>query len=124
MAKTADGPWYAAKALFQHLDLGKRSGLPCYEERITLVRDGSGAEALRKGEAEARRYARSLGAARYLGFITIYHLFDTVVRDGAEIYSILRSLPLSPREFVDVHYADGTFHARTPRKKRRRTRLR
>lgn len=124
MAKTTDGPWYAAKALFLHLELGKRSGLPCYEERITLVRARSEAEALRKGETEARRYARSLDGTKYLGFITIYHLYDTVVRDGTEIYSIMRSLPLSPREFVDVHYDDGTFHARTLRKKRSRNRSR
>jgi hypothetical protein len=68
--------------------------------------------AVRKGEAEARRYARGLGKTAYLGFIDVFILSEQSLKDGTEVYSILRSIELPTDEFITRHYDDGTFHAR------------
>jgi len=105
-------PWYSAKCLFLHKDLSRRQKKPCYEERITLIHARTFDEAIRKGEAEAKRYAKGLGKVEYLGFITVFHLFDSKIEDGSEIYSILRSVRLRSTEFINRHYDDGTFHCK------------
>jgi len=107
--------WYSAKCLFLHRDFSKRQKKPCSEERITLVRARSFAEAIRKGESEARRYAKPPLSVEYLGFITVYELFDKVMRDGAEVYSILRSIKVPKARFITRYYDDGTFHCRMTR---------
>lgn len=107
--------WYAAKCLFLHRDLSRRQGRPCYEERITLVRAAGERAAVRKGEAEARRYARAVGKAAYLGFISVFALSEKTLKDGTELYSILRSIDLPGKDFLARHYDDGTFHARALR---------
>jgi uncharacterized protein DUF4288 len=109
---TAKEPWYGAKCLFLHKDLTKSQRTPCYEERITLIRARSFTEAVRKGETEAKRYAKGTGRVEYLGFISVFHLFDSKVGDGTEVFSIMRSISLSKKAFIDRHYDDGTFHSR------------
>jgi len=47
-----------------------------------------------------------------LGFITVFHLFDSKIEDGSEIYSILRPVRLRSTEFINRHYDDGTFHCK------------
>ena len=105
-------PWYSAKCIFLHKGFSGSQKKPCYEERITLIRARSFKEAIRKGETEAKRYARTNGEVDYLGFITVFNLFDTKVGDGTEVFSIMRSIRLSKKAFIDRHYDDGTFHSR------------
>ena len=109
--------WYSAKCLFLHRAISRRQKKPCYEERITLIRARNFREAIRKGESEARRYARGPGPGEmdYLGFITVYKLFDKAMRDGAEVYSILRSIKGPQEKFITRYYDDGTFHCRSAR---------
>jgi hypothetical protein len=97
--------------VFLHRDYSRRQKLPCYEERITLVRAGTFNEAIRKGEAEAKRYAGKHGECEYLGFIDVFALFDITVKEGSEVYSVMRSIRLSKKEFIGRHYDDGTFHS-------------
>jgi len=52
-----------------------------------------------------------LPKTEYLGFISVFQLFDSKMKDYTEIYSILRSIPLSKKTFIDRHYDDGTFHS-------------
>jgi hypothetical protein len=106
-------PWYSAKCIFLHKDISRRQKKPCYEERITLVRARTFKEAIRRGESEAKRYAKSLPQVEYLGFVTVFQLFGSKVGDGTEIYSILRSIRVPKAAFVTRYYDDGTFHART-----------
>jgi hypothetical protein len=105
--------WFSAKCLFQHRDLSRQQKKPCYEERITLVRARSFSEALRRGESEARRYSKGLGTVDYLGFITVYKLFESRMKDGAEVYSVLRSIKVPKKTFITRYYDDGTFHCQT-----------
>jgi uncharacterized protein DUF4288 len=105
-----DEPWYGAKCLFLHGRQSRVSKIPCYEERITLIRARSFEGAIRKAEAEARRYAAGLGECEYLGFVEVFHLFDRQVKEGSEVFSIMRSIRLPKRKFIDRFYDDGTFH--------------
>ena len=116
--------WYSAKSLFHHRDLSKRNRNPAYEERITLVRARSFAEALRKGEAEARRYARVFESTDYLGFTSVFQLFASRLKDGTEIYSVMRTLKVSRERFVTRYHDDGTFHTRSAGELRKRARAR
>ena len=104
-------PWYSAKCVFLH-STRERRPKRCYEERITLIRASSFKEALRKGEAEARRYAKSLKGTRYLGFISVYNLFDSKVGDGTEIYSLMHTTPLSSKAYLRRYYQGGSYHER------------
>ncbi len=105
-------PWYGAKCVFLHHDLTKRNGRPCYEERITLVKAGSFAAAIAKAEKGARSYAASLGSTEYLGFVDVFHVFESKITEGVEVYSIMRSKRLSKKAFIDRYYDDGSFHSR------------
>jgi len=109
---TTDGPWYAAKCVFVHRDAPKHGDGQVFEERIVLVKAASATDAIRLGEAEAEEYAR-MNDAEYLGFIDTFHLFTNQVGTGTEIYSNMRTSPLSPDEFVTKYYDDGTQHSRS-----------
>ena len=103
-------PWFSAKCVFLHKGIKRK--MPCYEERITLVRARSFKEALRKGEAEAERYAGSLEGTEYLGFISVYNLFDSRIADGTELYSVMQSIRLSKRDYLRRYTTGGRFHER------------
>jgi hypothetical protein len=118
MAKT----WFAAKTLHLHKDLEGDQG-SCYEERIVLLQAASVDEALRKAGREARGYAGAQKAVDFLGYLAVFHLAGDALEDGLEVYSILRSVPLSKRDFIRRYYDDGTFHVErteTSKPKRRK----
>ncbi len=83
--------WFAVRCVF-------RSGWPepapndpprhNFEERITLWRASSAAEALAKAEAEAREYASIIEEApcEYLDQAQSYELSDSPALDGAEVF--------------------------------------
>jgi hypothetical protein len=102
-------PWYGAKCLFLHRGESKQNSIPCYEERITLVKARGFEGSVRKGEAEAKRYAAA-NDCDYLGFIEVFNLFERRIGDGSEVFSIMRSIRLSKKQFIDKFYDDGTFH--------------
>lgn len=118
----AEPTWFAAKSLHLHKDLEGDRGA-CYEERIVLLRASSVDEALRKAGQEARRYARAQKGVDFLGYLAVFHLASDELEDGLEVYSILRSVPLSKRDFIRRYYDDGTLHVQKlegPRPKKRR----
>jgi Domain of unknown function (DUF4288) len=115
-------PWYAARCLYEHRDISKRNGIPCYEERVVVFRARSFKEAIRKGETEARRYGRRGSGTAYLGFIDVFHLFASALKDGTEVFSIMRSKEMPTARFIKTFYDDGSFHRGTePPQKRRAT---
>jgi hypothetical protein len=121
-AMNTQQPWYAARCLFEHGEFSKRDRLPCYEERIVVFRARSFGEAIRKAEKEAKEYCRGL-KTRYLGFVEAFHLFERTLKDGAEVFSLMRSKKMTSKQFIKTYYADGTFHrasirASKPRKTR------
>jgi hypothetical protein len=116
------GTWFAAKSLHLHKDLAGDQGGSCYEERIALIRAASVEEALRRAEREARRYAAGQKAVDFLGYLAVFHLAGDALEEGLEVWSIVRWVALSKRDFVRRYYDDGSFHVEkvgTPKKKRR-----
>jgi len=103
------GTWFAAKTLHLHRDLPGDQGGSCYEERIVLIRAVTVDEALRRAEREARRYARGQKAVDFLGYLAVFHLDGDAMEEGLEVYSILRWIALSKRDFVRRYYDDGSF---------------
>ena len=108
--KAGSEPWYTARCLFRHSSgsrLSRRRFL--YEERLVIIRARSADEAIRKAESEAREYARLTGG-RYLGFVETFHLFESRLRSGTEVFSLLRSSNRTPNPFLSRYYDDGSEH--------------
>jgi hypothetical protein len=78
-----------------------------YEERITIWKAKSEGAAIRKAEAEAKRYTQDSGG-RYLGFIQSYWLFEEVSLDGVEVFSLIRESDLPPKKYIDAHFDTGS----------------
>jgi hypothetical protein len=100
--------WFAAKCLFQHLDLTRQEGLPCYEERVVLLRAPDLEGALRRAERDARRYA-SDPSIEFLEFTTVYPLFDQTPGDRVVVFSAFRALPLDADGLIARHYEEGAL---------------
>jgi hypothetical protein len=103
--------WYAVKCLFEWGRRVERSGRHCYEERIVLIRAVDEAQAVQRAEAEAQRYAGALVRAgsdgpaipsgiRYAGITNYFHLFDSRLTDGTEVYSVLHDSQLPRAAFI------------------------
>ena len=100
--------WYGAKCIFEHKGLAQADNKTIYEERIVLIRAVGFDDAIRLGEAEAESYAAETDGVRYVGFINVFQIFDHEMKEGAEVYSIMRESGLPVREFLDHYYDDGT----------------
>jgi hypothetical protein len=100
--------WFAAKCLFQHLDLTRQEGMPCYEERVVLLRAPDLEGALRRAERDARRYA-SDPSIEFLEFTTVYPLFEQAPGDRVVVFSAFRALPLDADALVARHYEEGAL---------------
>jgi hypothetical protein len=95
--------WYAVRCLFQGTDDGETS----YEERITLWRAASLADAIARAEGEAVEYAEFAGLTHVTGFDQCYPLADAPPRDGAEVFALTRSSTLPPRRYVEQFFDTG-----------------
>ena len=104
--------WYGAKTIFAHDDIAARQGKPCYEERVVLLQAEDDDQALLRAEEEAARYAPPGGPCRYLGYANVFQMSDAHVSAGTEVFSIMRSIDLPERRFLDRYYDDGSFHTR------------
>jgi hypothetical protein len=107
-ARRVQVEWFAAKCLFQHLDLTRQEGMPCYEERVVLLRAIDLEGAVRRAEGEARRYA-SDPSIEFLEFTSVYPLFGAAPEDEVVVFSAFRSLPVEADRFVSDHYEDGAL---------------
>ena len=102
-------PFYAAKCVFKHDQLLPIAGKAyVYEERIVLVQAEDFQSAIEKAEKEARAYADS--GTIYLEYITVFNLYDSILRNGSEVYSEIRSSNLKPEEYIDQYYDTGCEH--------------
>ncbi|HEX7900405.1 MAG TPA: DUF4288 domain-containing protein [Planctomycetota bacterium] len=118
-----DKAWFAAKSLHLHRDLAGDRGASCFEERIVLIRAASVDDALKRAEREAARYARGQAAVEFLGYLAVFALSGDAMEEGLEVYSILRSVALSKRDFIRRYYDDGSFHVEklgTSKRKKKR----
>lgn len=98
-------PWYAAQCIFRHTDAG-RGPKQTYEERIILLRANSADEAIARAEKEAKGYCADLNDCEYLGYVSVFHLFDDAPGDGTEIFSSMQRSDLTAKEYLDRHYPD------------------
>ena len=86
--------WYSARCIFRHTGFQSVGGVACYEERISLFRAESFEEAIRKAGKEAWAYASESCQVEYLGYLDVYHLFEEVINDGTEVFSLMRTSEL------------------------------
>lgn len=114
--------WYAARSVFRHGALkGTARRKHVYEERIVLLRAGSDNEAIKLAEREARRYAGLDAGITYLNYVETYHLFEASIRNGSEVFSLLRSSNRSADRFLSRYYDDGSEHRAAWTRSGRRT---
>jgi len=98
-------PWYAVKCLFLHKDLKRRNGMHHYEERILLVKANHFDEAFKKAEKEAKEYCNDLGdEVECLNFSNAYHIGESEIKDGTEIYSLITKSLLNKTDYINKHY--------------------
>ena len=100
--------WFGAKCIFAHHGLNGDKGVVHYEERVILVEADSFDDAIEEGEREARRYALEQSDCQYIEFINVFKLTSRQLGPGTEVYSLMRRSALSPSEFLDRYYNDGT----------------
>ena len=106
-----DEPWYSARCIFEACGLPAPEGRHVYEERIVLIRADSDDEAMQKAERFAEQYAAACGFD-YLGHVMTYHMPESVIGDGTEVFSLMRTSPLGADDFIRRYFSDGTEHAR------------
>jgi hypothetical protein len=82
--------------------------MPVYEERIVMFRATFFAEAIRKAEKNAKDYCQDVEAT-YLGFVEVFHLFERTLKEGSEVFSIMRSKKMPKEKFIRTYYEDGSF---------------
>lgn len=113
MSSGQDVGWYAVRCVFSHPtaedpSAEQESSGAAYEERITLWRATSGAEAIARAEVEAQEYVADLGEeSEYLGLAQAYQLDDDPV-DRAEVFSLMRESELSPKEYLETFFSTGS----------------
>jgi hypothetical protein len=95
------GAWFSVRCLFR-LDAEAPA---TYEERITLWRASSPAEAVTLAETEAGEYAADVDG-EYLGLAQVYSLTDEPGQ-GAELFSLLRDSQLQPAAYLDAFFDTG-----------------
>jgi isochorismate pyruvate lyase len=93
--------WFSVRCLFR-LDAEAPA---TYEERMTLWRASSPAEAVTLAEAEAGEYATDV-AGEYLGLAQVYSLSDEPA-PGSELFSLLRDSRLPPAAYLDAFFDNG-----------------
>lgn len=79
---------------------------PYYEERVVLFKADTFAEAVARAEAESEEYADVFDDCQALGCFQAFAIADDV-RDGAEIYSLMRSSTLEPDDYLDHFFDTG-----------------
>jgi len=105
--------WYAARAVCRHIGLRpRRRQKHVYEERIVILRAASETEAIRKAERDAGKYADANTGVEYMGFVETFRLFDSRIRSGSEVFSLMRSSSLSAARFLSRYFANGSEHRR------------
>lgn len=79
-----------------------------YEERVTVWRARTAAEAVERAEAEARGYAAMIDGSPspYLGLAQSYRM-EGPPGEGAEVFSLMRTSDLAPDDYLDRFFDTG-----------------
>ena len=100
--------WVSVRCVFR-LHFGEEQ---VYEERVTLWQESDVDRAIELAEAEAVEYAGMLSTgpgdvAEYLGLAQAY-ILDELPGRGAEVFSLIRTSSLAPRQYLDTFFDTGT----------------
>lgn len=102
----ADQPWFAVRTVLRFAWGRGTVGRPLYEERVTLWRANDFHEATARAIAEAEEYAKLLNG-EYVGLAQAFHLGVEEVRDGDEVFSLMRESELPPDDYLDRYFDTG-----------------
>jgi hypothetical protein len=118
--------WYGFRGLFRVRVVGAKSGVSSVEQRVVLVRAKDFDDAIRAGEAEAKRYVKGgrwrnaddeVVTLKYIGACDVY-VMDDEPGHGAEIYSHVLVVPHATSDdvLVDRFFGTSPEQARGSRK--------
>jgi CMP-N-acetylneuraminic acid synthetase len=94
--------WYGARSIYELIGRGpQENGGRLFEERVVLVKASSLEEAINEAEQEALAYANEDSGFIYLGYVNVYKLTDTRIKNKTEVYSLMRESALEPQEYID-----------------------
>ncbi|MCB2411688.1 DUF4288 domain-containing protein [Demequina sp. TTPB684] len=107
MTQAAALNWYSVRCVF----IGRPPDRPhyIYEERITVWQAPSPEAAIAKAEEEAEQYVEVFENDTYVGMAQCYWMYDEL-RDGAEVFSLMRDSTLEPDEYVKTFFRTGAEH--------------
>ncbi|MEU4624889.1 hypothetical protein AB0G04_33570 [Actinoplanes sp. NPDC023801] len=97
--------WFSVRCVFR-LDAEDPA---TYEERVTVWKAASFAEAVALAEADAVDYATDVDG-EYLGLAQAYAMADELGH-GAEVFSLLRDSSLEPDDYMDAFFDTGSERA-------------
>jgi hypothetical protein len=97
--------WYGVRCIFKWRDR------PEYEERVTVWRATSFEAAVERAEAEANEYAADIDF-EYLGLAQAFDLKAVQIKDGSEVFSLIRTSLLAPGEYIDRFFETGSERQR------------
>jgi len=99
--------WYSVRCVF----ISRRPDKPhyTYEERITVWHAPSPEAAIAKAEEEAEEYVEIFDNDTYIGVAQSYWIYDEL-RNGAEVFSLMRDSTLEPDEYVKTFFRTGAEH--------------
>lgn len=60
---------------------------------------------------EARTYAGSLKSIKDLEYVDTYYLFDAIIGDGTEVFSLMRDSELGAVDYVARYFQTGSERA-------------
>lgn len=98
-------PWYAVRMVIALGIRSARGRLPCFEERIAVVRADSFRDAYARGRAATLAYADSVGGV-LCDYCEVFHIVDKDICDGTEVFSSIRPSRLSAPAYI-LRYLGG-----------------
>jgi hypothetical protein len=100
MQRSDDDGWYSAKTVYRHRLVQDGVTKTVFEERVVLFHAANFEDATAKAETEASKYCSAVENVVYLGFVSVYYLPEDTVREGTEIYSLMRDSDLSDADYL------------------------
>jgi hypothetical protein len=108
-AALSDQRWYSVRSIVRRDLIEDGKPRRSFEERVVLIRAIDYEEALEKGEAEAKRYASELGNCKMLDHFVVHVLHDGDLCEGEEVWSCIRDLDFTNRQFLHQIYHGEIF---------------
>lgn len=84
-----------------------KSKAKLYEERIVILKATSFDDAIIEAEAEATNYAGKGTGLKYLGFDSVFRLFDDKITNRTEVFSLMRESSLTDKKYIDKYFDTG-----------------